>query len=171
MVLCTQANVDTQKLQARDRRRKGTMYETLGSQFEVVLVTALAVIACVVAHYEALTFLTRRLRHIQMRVRPRILVLIFAILFTHVVEIWIFGVAFYGLVVTDGHGALLANHPIGLLDSVYFSAVCYSTLGLGDIIPTGAIRFLVGTESITGFVLVTWSASFTFVEMRRFWRT
>jgi hypothetical protein len=57
-----------------------------------------------------------------------------------------------------------------LLDSVYFSAVCYTTLGLGDIVPTGAIRFLVGTESLTGFVLITWSASFTFVEMERYWR-
>jgi hypothetical protein len=34
----------------------------------------------------------------------------------------------------------------------------------------GAIRFLAGTEALTGFVLVTWSASFTFVEMQRFWR-
>ena len=59
---------------------------------------------------------------------------------------------------------------MGFLDSVYFSAVCYTTLGLGDIVPSGAIRFLVGTEALTGFVLITWSASFTFVEMQRFWR-
>jgi hypothetical protein len=59
---------------------------------------------------------------------------------------------------------------MGFLDSIYFSAVCYTTLGLGDIIPAGAIRFLVGTETLTGFVLITWSASFTFVEMERFWR-
>ncbi len=144
--------------------------ETLFSQSVVVAVTMLAVVLCVVVHYEALSILTTRLRHIQLRPRPRILVLIFAILFTHVIEIWIFGGAFYSLILTEGHGVLLANHPIGLLDSVYFSAVCYSTLGLGDIVPTGAIRFLVGTESLTGFVLVTWSASFTFVEMERFWR-
>ena len=37
--------------------------------------------------------------------------------------------------------------------------------------PVGAIRFLVGTEALTGFVLVTWSASFTFVEMQRFGKT
>ncbi len=145
--------------------------ETILSRAEVVLATALALVLCVVVHYEALSFLTVRLRRIQLRPRPRILVLIFAILCTHVVEIWIFGVAYFGLMGTEGHGALLADQAIGLLDSVYFSAVCYTTLGLGDIVPTGAIRFLVGTESLTGFVLITWSASFTFVEMERFWRT
>lgn len=145
--------------------------ETLSSRATVVIATLLAVIACVVIHYEALSFLTVRLRHIQMRPRPRILLLIFAILLTHVAEIWLFGGVYYVLTTTAGHGGLLASHPVGFFDSIYFSAVCYTTLGLGDIVPYGAIRFLVGTETLTGFVLITWSASFTFVEMERFWRT
>lgn len=144
--------------------------ETVLSRATVVTATVVAVIACVVVHYESLSFLTVRLRRIQLRPRPRILLLIFAILLTHVAEIWIFGGAYFLLTVTEGHGALLASHAMGFLDSIYFSAVCYTTLGLGDIIPAGAIRFLVGTETLTGFVLITWSASFTFVEMERFWR-
>jgi len=32
------------------------------------------------------------------------------------------------------------------------------------------MRFLIGTESLTGFVLITWSASFTCLEMEQFWR-
>jgi hypothetical protein len=152
------------------QREGRVMSETIGSQFEVVLVTALAVVLCVVVHYEALSYFTVRLRHIQLRPRPRILVLIFAILATHVAEIWIFGGAYFWLLGTEGHGTLLANHGVGLLDAVYFSAVCYTTLGLGDIVPSGAIRFLVGTESLSGFVLLTWSASFTYFEMERFWR-
>jgi hypothetical protein len=144
--------------------------ETFANRLAVVLATVIAVVLSVVVHYEALSILTNRLRHIQLRPRPRILVLIFAILLTHVIEIWIFGVAFYSLTMTEGHGGLLANHAIGLLDAVYFSAVCFSTLGLGDIVPVGAIRFLVGTEALSGFVLITWSASFTFMEMEKFWR-
>ena len=146
------------------------MTETIGSQFVVVFATVVAVVLCVVVHYEGLSFLTNRLRDIQLRARPRILVLIFAILATHVLEIWIFGGTIFALISTSGHGALHASYPVGVLDSVYFSAVCYTTLGLGDVVPVGAIRFLVGTESLTGFVLITWSASFTFVEMQRFWR-
>lgn len=137
---------------------------------EVVIVTVLVVVLCVVLHYEALSRLTGLLKRIRMPARPRILLLIFSILLTHVVEIWIFGGAYFYLVSTDGHGSLLANHPIGLFDSVYYSAVCFTTLGLGDLVPVGAVRFMSGTEALTGFVLIAWSASFTFVEMERFWK-
>lgn len=144
--------------------------ETLQSQSVVVICTVAVVILCVLVHYEALSGLTSWLKKVQLRPRMRILVLIFAILCTHVIEVWIFGLTYFGLISGAGHGALFADYPIGLLDCIYFSAVCFTTLGLGDIVPIGAIRFLVGTEALTGFVLVTWSASFTFVEMQRFWK-
>ena len=57
----------------------------------------------------------------------------------------------------------------GLLDAVYLSTTTYSTLGFGDLVPTGPIRFMVGTESLIGLLLITWSASFTYLEMRRYW--
>lgn len=52
---------------------------------------------------------------------------------------------------------------------MYFSAITYTTVGFGDFVPTGPVRFLAGTEALTGFLLITWSASFTFLEMRRYW--
>ncbi len=143
---------------------------TIQSHAFVVGVTALAVFGCIFVHYEALRLLTVVLKRLHTAPRPRILLLICAILATHVVEIWIFGVAFYLLVSTDGHGTLVAPHAIGLLDCVYYSAVCFTTLGLGDVVPAGAVRLLTGTEALTGFVLITWSASFTFLEMQRFWK-
>jgi hypothetical protein len=136
----------------------------------VFAVTLLVVTASIFLHYEALSFLTVRLKRMHTAPRPRILLLIFAILLTHVVEIWFFGGAYYLLISTEGHGELIANHPMGLLDCVYYSAVCFTTLGLGDVVPAGAVRFLTGTETLTGFVLITWSASFTFLEMQRFWK-
>ena len=145
--------------------------ETLQNRMAVVLLTLLIVVACIVLHYEALSWLTGRLKRLTLRPRQHILVLIFAILIFHVVEIWIFGGGYYLLISSEGHGALLASHTMGLLDCVYYSAVCFTTLGLGDVVPIGAVRFLTGTEALTGFVLLTWSASFTFVEMQRFWRT
>lgn len=144
--------------------------DTPGGRLTVVLVTVLAVVLCVVAHYESLSFLSGFLRRVHLPPRPRILLLIFSILAIHVVEIWIFGGAFYWSTVGAGSGALVAGHPVQFLDNIYFSAVCFTTLGLGDVVPVGAVRFLAGTEALTGFVLVTWSASFTFVEMQRFWK-
>ena len=43
------------------------------------------------------------------------------------------------------------------------------TLGLGDLSPVGTVRLLAGTESLTGLLLITWSASFTYLEMSRMW--
>ena len=42
-------------------------------------------------------------------------------------------------------------------------------MGYGDIVATGPIRYLTGMEALTGFVLITWSASFLFLEMQKYW--
>jgi uncharacterized membrane protein len=52
---------------------------------------------------------------------------------------------------------------------VYFSFTTYSTLGVGDIEPYGNIRFVTGLESLVGLVLITWTASFLYLEMTRYW--
>jgi amino acid transporter len=137
----------------------------------VVGVSTIAlVIICVLIHYEALSQLTGRLKRIRIRPRPRILVMIFTILLIHVTEIWIFGLGYFALSHDTVHGELLAPHAVGLFDYIYYSATCYTTLGLGDLTPIGNIRFLTGMESLAGFVLIGWSVSFTYLEMDRFWR-
>ena len=45
----------------------------------------------------------------------------------------------------------------------------YTTVGYGDIEPQGSLRFLAGIEALTGLSLITWSASFMFMEMTQFW--
>ncbi len=137
----------------------------------VVLVTGVLVLACVLLHYEVFSWLTRALVRMHTRIRRRrIILLIFGLLALHVAEIWMFGFGYF--VLLDGSSVSQIHGSGGrLLDLVYFSAVVYTTLGLGDLIPGGAIRFMTGTEALTGFVLITWSASFTFLEMERFWKT
>ncbi|MEO5607197.1 MAG: ion channel, partial [Polaromonas sp.] len=51
-----------------------------------------------------------------------------------------------------------------------FSAETYSSLGFGDLIPTGPIRMLAGIEALNGLLLIGWSASFVYIAMERFWR-
>ena len=57
------------------------------------------------------------------------------------------------------------------LDFVYVSATTYSTLGYGDLVPSGPLRLVFGTESLVGFLMITWSASFAYLEMQRYWRS
>jgi len=133
------------------------------------VINAFLVALAVVLHYEVLYQLASRLPNQQVRPRLRVLTGVFIILFTHIVEIWLFAVAYYFMIHNDGFGALSGNIDQSLLDCSYYSFTSYTTLGFGDIVPAGHIRFLTGLESLTGLVLITWSASFLFLEMQRYW--
>jgi hypothetical protein len=150
-----------------------------------VLITAALVVGAVLLHYEGLSWSGRLLKRRFLHHRAKILVLIFAELGLHIVEIWLFAAGYALLTAGLGYGAIvpasmlgvLPANPTGLfpaaqvgfLDLVYFSAISFTTVGFGDLVPLGLVRFLSGTEALTGFVLITWSASFTFLEMQRYW--
>ena len=147
------------------------MYHSWDANLLVVLVTVLAVGTCVLVHYEGLSRLSvwLMMRHDGQR-RRKVLYGIFGVLGLHVAEIWIFGIAIWALLFYPNAGHVTGVASLGLLDAVYLSAVTFTTVGFGDVAPVGPIRFLSGTMALTGFVLVTWSASFTYLEMERFWR-
>jgi hypothetical protein len=136
----------------------------------VSLLTLTLASACVLLHYEGLSMLSERLTHARISQRPRVLVLIFAILALHSVEIFMFALGYFWLLHDPAYGSLQGPAPLGLVDCGYYSAVVFTTLGLGDIVPHGAMRVMTGPQSLTGFVLITWSASFTFLEMQRYWK-
>ena len=132
-------------------------------------VTVAAVMSCVFLHFEVLRLASDMLPTPKHHRRRRIAYLILCILTLHVVEIWIFGFVYYGLLQYDHFGTLVGMDPVTLFDCVYYSAVVFSTLGFGDIVPDGLIRFVTGMESIAGLTLITWSASYTYVSMNRSW--
>ena len=87
----------------------------------------------------------------------------------HAVQIWIFGLTYWLLLRNPALGAI--NGSVNtLFDYVYFSAMVFTTVGFGDLVPSGHIRLVAGMEGLTGLVFITWSASFAFLEMQRFWR-
>ncbi|HXQ63384.1 MAG TPA: ion channel [Steroidobacteraceae bacterium] len=138
----------------------------------IVAVTGVLVVGCVLLHYETLRLLSLALLRMHAKRRRRIVFLVLALLALATAEIWLFGIGYYWLLSDPAYGALHGPgiKPDQLVDYVYFSAVIYSTLGLGDLVPSGSIRFLVGTQALVGFTLISWSAAFTFLEMERFWR-
>jgi len=145
------------------------MYENWLINALVVVSTLAAITFCVLLHYEGLLFTSRRLSRLGGPPRIKVLYAIGSVLSLHVTEIWIFGVTLWLLARMPESGHLGPGN-LHLLDYIYFSAATYTTVGFGDLAPVGAIRFLAGTEGLAGFVLITWSASFTYLEMERFWR-
>lgn len=134
------------------------------------------VIMVVMIHYEASALLTRVTeRRSDVAQRPRFLFLIFGLLAAHLVEICVFAVGAWAMMALPGAGSLhwigTADQPsVAVFDFLYLSMVTYTTLGYGDLVPDGPISFLFGLESLTGFVLITWSASLTFIEMQKHWK-
>ena len=147
------------------------MYENWLANLAVVAVSMAAVVAAVLVHYEGLVLLSRWVAKSDGRpARRRVLRAMFAVLGLHVSEIWVFGLALWALVQWPACGHFVGDDPLVVFDAVYFSAMTFTTVGFGDIAPVGPIRFLAGTEAITGFVLIGWTVSFTYLEMQRFWR-
>jgi hypothetical protein len=130
-----------------------------------IVVVSLAVII----HYEFLFRMSDLMRKMKTRHRFRILFGVFGALIAHALEIWVFAFAYHYMHHSQGWGELQGNSSGSLMDCVYFSFSTFSTLGYGDIVPIGKLRYLTGIESLTGLVLITWTASFLYYEMRHFW--
>jgi Ion channel len=140
------------------------------SQVLVVLITLASTFAAVMLHYESGRFLSQLIEHSKRPHRQRILYLLFGLIAAHIASIWIFAVACWGLIAVGVNGEITGYSSFNLLDFVYLSSITYSTVGYGDLIPNGDIRFLLGTEALVGMTLITWTASLTFVEMQRHWQ-
>ncbi|MBS3667746.1 ion channel [Vreelandella boliviensis] len=136
----------------------------------VVATTFITVVIAVLLHYEALWLISRQIEKSRRPHRQRILGMAFGVLMTHIAEIWLFGITGWWLTDQLSIGALQGYDSFNVLDYIFFSAVTYTTVGYGDIYAIGPVRFLYGTLALTGFVLITWSASFTFIEMQKHWR-
>jgi hypothetical protein len=146
------------------------MLETTTAHAAVIAGTLTAVAICVLLQYEYLVLVWRLVSTHKGHRRVKVLYSIVSVILLHVSEIWIFGSAVWLLLLWPACGSLAGPPEASFLECVYFSAVTFSTVGFGDVAPVGPIRFLAGTEALTGFVLITWSASFTYIEMEKFWR-
>lgn len=141
------------------------------------MTTMVVVMIAIFFHFEVIAILNRWAhgRRVQPRAnhhdRPTLVIIAFALLGAHVAEIWLFGLAFWLLINIDGLGTIVGYDSLNFWDCVYFSATTYTTVGWGDLSAVGPVRFLAGTESLVGFMLITWSASFTYLVMARAWGT
>ncbi|XOZ34176.1 ion channel [Halomonadaceae bacterium KBTZ08] len=137
----------------------------------VIPATALAVIGSTILHYGAASILAKRLHRIALAPASGMILLVLSLFVVHMLEIGLFGILAWSLVNHGQAGALEGMVPVASPgDFLYFSVISYTTLGYGEIYPTGAIRFLYGAEALMGFLLITWSASFSFLHMQRLWR-
>ena len=140
----------------------------------VLIVHALIALVAIILHYEVLYNLNHamtKIKHIQARYKVLIAVAIIAL--AHIAEITIFAFGYYVMLHFPSIGYFVGTISDDglLLDSFYFSLITFTTIGYGDIVINGYLRYLTGIEALTGLILITWSASFLFLEMQKYWNS
>lgn len=91
-----------------------------------------------------------------------LLIALYVLATAHIAEAVIYAVGFF-IGESAGIGGFAQADVNSFIDVFYFSVVNYSSLGLGDIYPTGHLGFLAGIEVLNGFLLISCSASTTFL--------
>lgn len=130
---------------------------------QILTATALAIalLALTTAlHYEGLKILARRRRRPRSRTGP--VFVLAALVVLHLVEIGLYAAAFAAGVEILGLGSFHGFVQTSSLDYFYFASQTYSTLGYGDVVPTGALRAIASVEPLNGLLLLAWSGAFLF---------
>ena len=136
--------------------------------FLAMLMAGFLVTANILVHYEVLRLMSAYVPGLPIAVRLKVLVVVLGCFVAHTIEVWLYALA-YLLIDRAGIGSLQGQVDESFADFLYFSATSYSTLGFGDVYPTGALRLISGIEGINGLFLIAWSTSFTYFVMDRLW--
>lgn len=142
------------------------------------LITSACAVALLAAtlfvNYEILRWTWNRLPGMTMHPHSRALMVVGAIFVSHCIGIWLYAGMYHALESLPSIGMLFTApgvpiHDTPLLTALYFSAATYSSLGFGDVVPTGYLRLLAGSEALVGLCMIGWSASFIYLVMKEFW--
>lgn len=140
------------------------------------LISALVIFATWLSTYEILGKVWSVLPRLTVAPRLRVMFIGVPIFAAHILGIWLYGVVYFLVENYTAFGRIVgADRVYGVsyqsfLDCLYFSAATYTSLGLGDLVPTADMRMLVGAEVLNGLVMIGWTISFTFLAMEKFWR-
>ncbi|WP_340589133.1 potassium channel family protein [Erythrobacter alti] len=141
--------------------------------FIVSLITTGLVVVSFAIHYIALRWCANVVKRGVVFVKNRPMLFVLAIVFiAHLAEVMLFAFAFYLMHWNTDLGSIAGSGAIdseNFVDYFYFSITTYTTLGVGDLIPTGAVRIVTGVEALVGLVLIAWTASFSYLMMENLW--
>jgi len=137
---------------------------------QALVISIVFTAACVAIHYNACSFANWRLRKRHRGAAGKMTVIFVTLFVAHYLEITLYALGLYIIYVQLGLGEMAGQTLNDFADHLYFSAVVYTSLGFGDIVPLGPMRIVVAFEALTGLMMITWSASFAFLNMPRAWQ-
>lgn len=141
----------------------------------VSIISVIAVCVSCILTYEILSKVWNFLPHIKVNHRLRVLLISIPIFISHIIGIWLYALVYFLVENFTELGKIIGVERVyglnieSFFDCLYFSAATYTSLGLGDLIPTGHLRMLIGAEVLNGLIMIGWTVSFTFLTMEKFW--
>ena len=126
--------------------------------------------AAVLMHYEGLRLVSAAATRVPLTARLKMLVVILGVLAAHMLEagLYALGFAFGAEFLKCGH--FVGQPPQNAFQYYYFALETYTTQSVGDLYPVGGLRMMASLEPLVGLILIGWSASLSFMFMRRYWR-
>jgi hypothetical protein len=145
---------------------------------QAIVISIVLVLLTTAIFYEILRLVLKIISRRELSERPLMLLLVVAIFSAHTIAIWTYGTAYWLLAHFGGFEPLSgvapdsSNMPLEHFFSyIYFSAATYSSLGIGDVFPHGALQFITGVEVLNGLMLIGWSVTFTYFAVEQLWVT
>lgn len=99
-----------------------------------------------------------------------IMVTFLGLLALHTLEIMAFAAAYRMLLSWGALGDLGGSFDDTWNELIYFSGINFATLGYTQIETSGPIRIINMMQSLGGFMVLTWSATFLYNVCERAWR-
>lgn len=131
--------------------------------WQAVIISMVLVLLTSMLHFNALKLMYARLiEGVPSSSNAQAIWIMSGLIAAHLAEIILYAVAYWASERVIGIGALNGLETYAAYDYLYFSAVSYTSLGIGDVFPTGHIRFITGIEALNGLLLIAASASFMF---------
>ena len=137
--------------------------------FTAILISALSVVLTLCLHQASFVLLTRTIPVGAHSGHPALYLLMLGVFVVHILDVLLYALAIYLAIGVFELGALEGLQATGILDYFYASIVFYTSLGFGDVVPIGHLRFIVGIEALNGLLLIAWSAAYIFAVMGKTW--
>lgn len=134
-----------------------------------IIISIVLVFLTSAVFYEILCITLRIISKHNLRTRPLMFFLVAAIFSAHTIAIWIYGFVYWTMVHSYGFEPLSGIAHDNFFGYIYFSAATYSSLGIGDVFPHGAMQFITGVQVLNGLMLIGWSVMVTYFSVQKLW--
>lgn len=135
-----------------------------------LLIGFMLVSALGIAHHYGLLAVRALKPNSNDRPHPAIIMTFIGLLALHTLEIVAFAAAYRLLLIWGGLGDLGGGFDESWSGLIHFSGINFTTLGYTQAETSGPIRIINMMQSLGGFMVLTWSATFLYNVSERAWR-